>query len=71
VKIDKQKALQAVAEEDELEDEMPEDVWAEISSGMAIPYSNSNSRAYIQELMRIAVIATKSNIIKRISEING
>lgn len=68
-KIDKQKVLQAIAEEDELEEEMPEDVWAEISMNLAIPHSSSNSRSYIQHLMRVAVISTKSNIINRISEI--
>jgi len=68
-KIDKQKVLLVIAEEDELEEEMPDDVWAEISSKLAIHPSNSNSREYIQEIMRVAVIATKSNIINRISKI--
>ena len=68
-KTDKQKAIQIVAEEDELEEKMPDNVWAEIAERLAMPYSNTNSREYIQELMGRAIKTTKADIIKRIAEL--
>lgn len=66
VKIEKERCLAAVDAEPEFQDEMPDDMWIEISLAVL-----EDDKACIEECFRLAIRAAKAGIKARIEGKNG